>query len=189
MKKLLLALPVVLLLAVGCSSNQPVVKNQPTNTQRTQNQQTTPSPTNTQTQQAITDLKTYSNTKYRFELNYPSGWVISENDDYISIKPTANSQSGLMISTVNVGRESVFDIAAKVKIQDINFAGKKAKTYNCQQSGNVCPNQLTASVAVHLTELPTGWGQGNEIGYDVYKSDNTNVQDFQNILNSFRFTK
>lgn len=45
MKKLLFALPVVLLLAAGCSSNQPVAENQPTNTQPTQTQQTTPTPT------------------------------------------------------------------------------------------------------------------------------------------------
>jgi hypothetical protein len=51
MKKLLFTLPVVLLLAAGCSSGQSVVKNQPNNTQPTQptTTQTAPTPTPTQT--------------------------------------------------------------------------------------------------------------------------------------------
>jgi hypothetical protein len=96
MKKLLFALPVVLLLAAGCSSNQPVVENQPNNTQPTQNQQTTPSPTNTQatppTQQTTppantqtqptptptqtASTKTYSNKDYGFSVKYPSDFTL-----------------------------------------------------------------------------------------------------------------
>jgi hypothetical protein len=59
MKKLLLALPVVLLLAAGCSSNQPVAVNQPNSTQPTQTQQTTPQSTTTQTTPTPTQTDDY----------------------------------------------------------------------------------------------------------------------------------
>jgi len=187
MKKLLFALPVVLLLAAGCNSNQQAgQQNQSANTQ-TQQQ------TNRQDQQSgsnqTANWRIYSNAKYNFELSYPSNWNITENESYITIKPTAKSESNFSIATVNIGRESVFDLAAKVKIQDTVFGGKKAKMYDCQQQVNGCPSGIPASVAIHLTDLPAGWGQWNEIDYEVYKNDSVNAADFDQILNSTKFTK
>jgi len=189
MKKILSIVPIVLLLAVACNSTQQAgQQNQSINPQT---QQASPS-TDSQNQQTNSvqagSWKNYSNSKYHFELSYPSSWTLSENDSYIYIKPFANSGSNFTISTINVGRESVFDAGAKVKIQDTTFAGKKAKIYDCLQQGNTCPNQLAASVAIHLTESPTGWGQGNEIDYEVYKNDNLKISDFQQILDSIKFT-
>ncbi|MCL5667307.1 MAG: hypothetical protein M1383_06075 [Patescibacteria group bacterium] len=79
MKKILLSLPVILLVAAGCNSSQPAAEqNQPDNT-------TTQQPNN-----QADNLKTYTNTQYNFEFKYPSDWslaTINTGSGYDASKP------------------------------------------------------------------------------------------------------
>lgn len=78
MKKRLFALPVVLLLAAGCSTNQPAVENQPNNKQQTQNQQTTPpSPTETVSLNPATVKIVDKGNLYSVEI--PKDWKVTES--------------------------------------------------------------------------------------------------------------
>lgn len=180
MKKILFTLSVIFLVSAGCNSRPAAQQNQSALPQ-------------TQKQQAGANQdaawKTYSNVKYNFELSYPGNWVLTENGNYITIKPLANSESNFSIATVNVGRDTVFGLGAKVQIKDTIIADKKAKIYDCRQESTGCPANIPASVAIKLTDLPTGWSQGNEIDYEVYDYEHVNVTDFERILNSLKFVE
>lgn len=65
MKKLLFAFPIVVLLAVGCSSSKPT-SFLPTQNQSTAQQQ------QTITADATLNWKTYSNSKYSYQVGYPA---------------------------------------------------------------------------------------------------------------------
>lgn len=76
MKKILFTLPVVLLLAAGCNSNQPVTESQPTNTQPTQTQQTTPIGQSQTNNNDTGNIKTYRNDVFGFEVQIPKDWTV-----------------------------------------------------------------------------------------------------------------
>lgn len=82
MKKILFALPVILLVAAGCNSSQPETQQtQPAQTQQETTQKPTPTPTATNptptTDQGNND-KIYTNSVYGFQLSYPSDWNTRE---------------------------------------------------------------------------------------------------------------
>lgn len=187
MKKVLLILPVILLVAAGCNSSNST--SQPTSNQ-TQTSQQTQTNLSAVTSDQTANWKMYTSNIYHFQIKYPINWIFNETTDhqYFSITPKDSSGTIITISPVNVGRESVFGSGSNVKIQTNPFAGKPAKIYSCP-GDNSCPTQLAYSKAINLTSYPTGWGQWNEIDYNITKGDESYLNDFEQILQSIKFTQ
>jgi len=197
MKNFLLALPVVLLLATGCNSNQPVVENQPTNTQPTQNQQITPPPTNTQTQQttqtptpADTNLKTYTNTQYRFKFQYPYKNV-SVADGYVSSVDPKGMVAAVDIFTIPHGQDrdavlGIFNLPLDQAAQSVGFG-----------SGAISSAEKVSYNGINWTVIyaPEGNAYGHSLteknGITFWIDSDTRISksDFETIINSFKFTK
>lgn len=138
--------------------------------------------------------KTYANTKYGFEIKYPSEFetvnssAISDSVFFHLVSEEYNTAI-LTINAVNVGAESVFDLGANVPTKDIIiFAGKKAKQYSCPQYV-ACPNQTAYEKAVRFVELPTQWGKNNEIDIEVSKGSESKSNVLDQMLSTFKFTK
>lgn len=138
---------------------------------------------------AISSWNTYRDERFGFEMRYPKGWSVKDfYPSGVSIL-TPQREEVFTINTVNVGRESVFDIGSRrrgTRIKDIFFAGRKAELYSCPGQ-NRCPSQLAYSKSIRLVDLPPGWGLNNEIFYDIYKSDTGTYEILENILSTFQF--
>ncbi len=182
MKKLLFVLPVVLLLAAGCNSNQPVVENQPINTQT---QQTTP-PANTQTQQTTPPAQTtiptiaawriYTNNDFNFQLTFPTTW-----QGYMVVKRAQN--------VVNLGI-AMYDARLKTSVK--NFGdGSNVNMFTV----GVYPKQMWQDLqsesgpkSTYITEKNNyvfAYSTGQE-----YPEDRMDlVKDVQGIISTFKLTK
>lgn len=105
MKKLLFALPVILLVAAGCNSSSPT---QSADKSGSQNQG---APASTGNSNAIpADWKTYTSTEYNFSFQYPKDWEV--NDTSSSYKgvgsPSVIVSSPLISGVPGASRDSYF---------------------------------------------------------------------------------
>jgi hypothetical protein len=163
----------------------PTQPSTPAISQPTQEPQQKPEPIDT------SNWKIYRNEKYGFEVRYPNYFDIRTIKSYpqtVVIFHKSYPDVQLVVDPINVGRESVFDIGAGVSLNDGEFAGKKAKIYNCPEQ-NECPQQISYSKAIHLIELPLNWESGNEINLNVPKGKENLIETVNQILSTFRFIK
>jgi len=84
MKKFLLIVSIVLLLAAACNQQPVVQQNTQTPVQPAQNQPT-PQAEQTKPTDATANWKTYTNTKYGFELQYPKDFILNNKTDGMSL--------------------------------------------------------------------------------------------------------
>jgi hypothetical protein len=209
MKKLLFALPVAVLLAAGCNSNQPAVENQPNNTQQTQNQQTTPPSANTQAtppaQQTaststptLTDKtanwKVYTSGQYNYSFKYPSDWALTDNgstmDDVNKILSLINVNKGKQNFDVRVDQnkpQGYIYTATKKASVTVNGAQYTAYVfpngYECYDNGNATASDCsTFYVPINkngVWYIISARGQAGNVNNEPYKT----------ILENFKFTK
>lgn len=176
-------MPVVLLLAAGCNSNQPVVENQANNTQQTQNQQTTqPS-----SQNNTSDWKTYTNAKYGFSVQYPTGWEFKEQ--------SSNQQDGFFItkgnSTLAILPNGEFDYGLPENNPTKStqtIAGKTAqvRVWNTANGSKLAIYNFTTSIP-NWTKCDTTLKNCNRLDLQASNTDDYNT--LVSVISKFTFQK
>ncbi len=136
--------------------------------------------------------KTYTSSNYSFTIKYPSNYILEVSDIYpfaIALRPPQGLQnelgSFLEISPVNVGRESVFDSGAEPSctVTAINFGGRAAK--ECKET-----RSDIAYRDIRITNLTgVNWEASNEISFEVRGRSPALEKTYNQILDSFKFTK
>lgn len=122
MKKILFAIPVILLVAAGCNSTQPTVEQaQPTPTPQQQVSQTptptptpvqptpTPTPTSTPTPTTTGQLNTYINSQVGFSLTLPKGWFLpstTDNDPHFYETQACSNQDRIDCLAIEISQSS-----------------------------------------------------------------------------------
>jgi hypothetical protein len=136
--------------------------------------------------------KTYSNSEYTFTFKYPANFILDISDTYpysVALRPPSSLQnelgSYLEIDPINVGRESVFDPGANpsCKITVINFGGRSAR--ECKESRTDITYRN-----IQITDLNNiKWEKDNELGFEITGTNPALAKTYNQILDSFKFTK
>lgn len=152
--------------------------------------QTTPTPPASNQQSATS--KTYTNTKYGFEVQYPSNWIVKEEGDYIAFR-SSDSQKGVEENTKNCNDNNPQTSCNPEYYVDENVSfsaeiGDRAttplkgtKTFNGIKFNKYVEGGLFGDYTTYVTIK-------NGINYAFY-TDEQNVSYMEQILTTFKFTK
>lgn len=201
MKKLLFALPVILLVAAGCNSSQPTTEQtQPTQQPQTQQQAavnpspaptqptqpaTTPTPATTPAPTITSNTKTFTNAQYSFEFQYPNK-NLSVADGFVSSFDPKGLVYVVNIFTIPHGSDrdglvGVFNQSLSQTLGSLGFTGQTLPTVNYNGiTWTKLPRQDTPSDYLVEKNGKTFW-----LGYDGMVKQ----ADFQTIITTFTFTK
>lgn len=200
MKKLLLVLPIMALLAAGCSTSQQTSNSTSIQTSVSQNSNQPSSPTPTSDQQS--NAKIYTNTTYGFQLSYPSDWSTREygqaTNYFINFTGTSPANNfGIQIrdlTTVDNGKD----------LQDLkNELASSSNIVNGFSAAHINISGVTAIRLIHLDPSPSlredniEFLKGNTefniseqaISPSSASAAEQSIQLMDGILASFKFTK
>ena len=210
MKKMLFALPVILLVAAGCNSSQSTTEQTPPTqqTQTNQNQQQqvaqNPAPTTTPQNPSAQNFKTYTNAQYGFEVKYPSAYTIKTSDKTqvpgelfsINIVGPAKSENLGPASNISV---SVWSNSKQMSLLDWATANSSFSNYGSDSLNTNFKNEtLDGHQAISYSWQGQGYGKTvvvangqNVLLLDTGADSKTDQvwQDFEGVLSTFKFTK
>jgi PsbP-like protein len=208
MKKLLLAFPIIALLAAGCNSSQQASNQNPAQTPVVQNTNQVPTPTPTPTPNSN---KTYTNSAFHFSMQYPNDWfMVVEQPEYengVFIAPAGcggnsfNACRSGIFNFSNYKNVSVYkdhspgntvaipkdftDVTVIVFQTDVTFDQFFQKDSLCTNDKNVTQTNinLNGTPAIECRGLQTGGTTGNVPVNIVYLTQSNKVYEISYLYN------
>ena len=204
MKKLLLALPIVLLLAAGCDSSQQVANQNTVPTPVVQNTNPAPNPSTTPTANPTptqSSWKTYTNNRVGYQFEYPTSGLKLALDETIKYPdPKTNNQDLVQFADNTENTSEQQPVAFSVR----TYIGVKNNSIeNWIQNASSSTNTDLANYTKQLIGgQPAYTGRGISVTYILY-NNNVYVIDahagiepafdtdpvYAHLLSSFKFTK
>jgi len=195
MKKLLFVLPILALLASGCTPTQQANNQTPAaiNTNLAPSPSFTPSPTPTSTPTTTnSNTQTYTNTKYGFEIKYPASYTVKEyGANNFSIYASSNTNvPSIVYLNWEYTNQPLSEIIQE-KTKSISISEATQTTINGIPAYEAVDLGMFSSYAVFFKNssslIEINFKSGNDNGLAKNKAALTDTQKL--ILSTFKFTK